>query len=76
MSGLDNGGFERAANVAEETHMRKKAHSYRILLSEADGPLAGSAGVIIGFTLAVPSLDTVSHHARRSSILYGSTSEL
>jgi len=53
------GGFEAAANVAEETHLPQKRIPTAILLSEV---LAVTFGlfVLIGFTLAVPSLDVAS----------------
>jgi len=65
------GGFEAAANVAEETHMPEKRIPTAILLSEAMATLLG-LGVLIGFTLAVPSLDTVSHHATPLLYIIGS----
>jgi amino acid transporter len=54
------GGFEAAANVAEETHLPEKRIPTAILLSEG---LAVGFGllVLIGFTLAVPSVEVASH---------------
>lgn len=54
------GGFEAAANVAEETHLPQKRIPSAILLSEV---LAVAFGllVLIGFTLAVPSVDAATH---------------
>ncbi len=54
------GGFEAAANIAEETHLPEKRIPTAILLSEAIAVLLGLA-VLIGFTLAIPSLDRASH---------------
>jgi amino acid transporter len=65
------GGFEAAANVAEETHMPEKRIPTAILLSEAMATLLG-LGVLIGFTLAIPSLDTASHHATPLLYIIGS----
>jgi amino acid transporter len=55
------GGFEAAANVAEETHLPEKRIPRAILISEVVAVLLGMA-VLIGFTLAVPSLEVASHH--------------
>jgi amino acid transporter len=54
------GGFEAAANVAEETHLPEKRIPFAIVISEA---LAVGFGllVLIGFTLAVPSVDAAIH---------------
>lgn len=54
------GGFEAAANVAEETHLPEKRIPTAIVLSEV---LAVGFGllVLIGFTLAVPSVDAATH---------------
>ena len=54
------GGFEAAANVAEETHLPESRIPTAILLSEV---LAVALGllVLIGFTLAVPSVAVASH---------------
>jgi amino acid transporter len=54
------GGFEAAANAAEETHLPEKRIPKAILLSEVTAVLLGM-GVLIGFTLANPSLETASH---------------
>jgi len=65
------GGFEAAANVAEETHLPQKRIPTAILLSEVTAVLLGLA-VLIGFTLAIPSLDTASHHATPLLYIIGS----
>jgi amino acid transporter len=65
------GGFEAAANVAEETHLPEKRIPTAILLSEVIAVLLGLA-VLIGFTLAIPSLDTASHHATPLLYIIGS----
>jgi amino acid transporter len=65
------GGFEAAANVAEETHMPEKRIPTAILLSEVIAVFLGLA-VLIGFTLAIPSLDTASHHATPLLYIIGS----
>jgi len=65
------GGFEAAANVAEETHLPQKRIPSAILLSEVTAVLLGLA-VLIGFTLAIPSLDTASHHATPLLYIIGS----
>lgn len=65
------GGFEAAANVAEETHLPEKRIPTAILLSEATAVLLGLA-VLIGFTLAIPSLDRVSHDATPLLYIIGS----
>jgi len=65
------GGFEAAANVAEETHLPEKRIPTAILLSEVIAVLLGLA-VLIGFTLAIPSLDTTSHHATPLLYIIGS----
>ena len=54
------GGFEAAANVAEETHLPEKRIPTAILLSEVLAVVFGLL-VLIGFTLAVPSVDAASH---------------
>ena len=56
------GGFEAAANVAEETRMAQKRIPVAIVLSEVSAVVLGLA-VLVGFTLAVPSLEVASHHA-------------
>ena len=65
------GGFEAAANVAEETHVPEKRIPAAILLSEAMATLLGLA-VLIGFTLAIPSLDAASHDATPLLYIIGS----
>lgn len=65
------GGFEAAANVAEETHLPEKRIPTAILLSETMAVLLGLA-VLIGFTLAIPSLETASHHATPLLYIIGS----
>src|SRR5579871_249843 len=54
------GGFEAAANVAEETHLPQKRIPTAIVWSEILAVLFGLL-VLIGFTLAVPSVDVASH---------------
>ncbi len=54
------GGFEAAANVAEETHLPEKRVPTAIVLSEILAVVFGLL-VLIGFTLAVPSVDVASH---------------
>jgi amino acid transporter len=54
------GGFEAAANVAEETHLPEKRIPTAILLSEVLAVVFGLL-VLIGFTLAVPSVEVASH---------------
>jgi amino acid transporter len=54
------GGFEAAANVAEETHLPEKRIPIAILLSEVLAVVFGLL-VLIGFTLAVPSVEVASH---------------
>jgi amino acid transporter len=54
------GGFEAAANVAEETHLPEKRIPTAIVLSEILAVVFGLL-VLIGFTLAVPSVDVASH---------------
>lgn len=65
------GGFEAAANVAEETHMPEKRIPTAIVLSEVSATLLGLAA-LIGFTLAVPSIDTASHHPTPLLYIIGS----
>ena len=65
------GGFEAAANVAEETHLPRQRIPAAILLSEATATLLGLA-VLIGFTLAVPSLETASRSATPLLYIIGS----
>jgi amino acid transporter len=50
------GGFEAAANVAEETHLPEKRIPTAIVLSEVLAVVFGLL-VLIGFTLAVPSVE-------------------
>ncbi len=54
------GGFEAAANVAEETHLPEKRIPTAILWSEVLAVVFGLL-VLIGFTLAVPSVEVASH---------------
>ena len=54
------GGFEAAANVAEETHLPEKRIPTAIVLSEVLAVVFGLL-VLIGFTLAVPSVEVASH---------------
>jgi amino acid transporter len=65
------GGFEAAANVAEETHMPEKRIPAAILLSEVSAVVLGLA-VLIGFTLAVPSLEKASHDSTPLLYIIGS----
>jgi len=62
MSAWTIGGFEAAANVAEETHMPQTRVPTAIVLSEVASVLLGFP-VLIGFTLAIPSLATASQHS-------------
>jgi amino acid transporter len=54
------GGFEAAANVAEETHLPEKRIPLAIVLSEVLAVVFGLI-VLIGFTLAVPSVEVAGH---------------
>lgn len=54
------GGFEAAANVAEETHLPEKRIPTAIVLSEVLAVVFGLL-VLIGFTLAVPSVERASN---------------
>ena len=54
------GGFEAAANVAEETHLPEKRIPTAIVLSEVLAVVFGLL-VLIGFTLAVPSVEAATH---------------
>ena len=65
------GGFEAAANVAEETHLPEKRIPIAILVAEAATVLLGMA-VLIGFTLAIPSLEVASHHPTPLLYIIGS----
>lgn len=65
------GGFEAAANVAEETKLPEKRVPTAILVSEVIAVFLGLA-VLIGFTLAVPSLEVASHHATPLLYIIGS----
>ena len=65
------GGFEAAANVAEETHMPEKRIPTAIVLSEVSATLLGLSA-LIGFTLAIPSLEAVSHHPTPLLYIIGS----
>ena len=51
-------GFEQAANLAEETHQPERRVPRIILFSEVFGVGLGFL-VLLGFTLAIPSLNTV-----------------
>ena len=62
MSAWTIGGFEAAANVAEETHMPQTRVPTAIVLSEVASVLLGFP-VLIGFTLAIPSLTVASQHS-------------
>jgi amino acid transporter len=62
MSAWTIGGFEAAANVAEETHLPQKRVPMAILLSEAASVFLGFP-VLVGFTLAIPSLAIASQHS-------------
>jgi amino acid transporter len=61
MSAWTIGGFEAAANVAEETVMPQKRVPMAIIVSEVASVLLGFP-VLVGFTLAIPSLQVASHH--------------
>jgi amino acid transporter len=65
------GGFEAAANVAEETHLPEKRIPMAILLSEVLAVVFGLL-VLIGFTLAVPSVEVASHHPTPLLYIIGS----
>jgi amino acid transporter len=65
------GGFEAAANVAEETRLPEKRIPRAIVVSEVIAVFLGLA-VLIGFTLAVPSLEIASHHATPLLYIVGS----
>jgi amino acid transporter len=62
MSAWTIGGFEAAANIAEETVMPQKRIPMAIIVSEVASVLLGFP-VLVGFTLAIPSLQVASHHA-------------
>jgi amino acid transporter len=62
MSAWTIGGFEAAANVAEETHMPQQRVPMAIILSELASVFLGFP-VLIGFTLAIPSLAIASTHS-------------
>jgi amino acid transporter len=62
MSAWTIGGFEAAANVAEETHLPQKRVPTAILLSEVASVFLGFP-VLVGFTLAIPSLAIASQHS-------------
>lgn len=55
-------GFEGAANLAEETRRPEVRVPRAIVLSEVSSVVLGFL-VLVGFTLALPSLDAVSGHA-------------
>jgi amino acid transporter len=61
MSAWTIGGFEGAANVAEETHLPQERVPAAILLSEGATVLIGFPA-LVGFTLAIPSLSIASQH--------------
>jgi amino acid transporter len=65
------GGFEAAANVAEETHLPEKRIPMAILLSEVLAVVFGLL-VLVGFTLAVPSVEVASHHPTPLLYIIGS----
>jgi amino acid transporter len=65
------GGFEAAANVAEETHLPEKRIPTAIVLSEVLAVVFGLL-VLIGFTLAVPSVEVASHDATPLLYIIGS----
>jgi amino acid transporter len=65
------GGFEAAANVAEETHLPQKRIPMAILLSEVLAVVFGLL-ILVGFTLAVPSVETASHHPTPLLYIIGS----
>jgi amino acid transporter len=65
------GGFEAAANVAEETHLPEKRIPTAIVLSEVLAVVFGLL-VLIGFTLAVPSVERASHDATPLLYIIGS----
>jgi amino acid transporter len=65
------GGFEAAANVAEETHCPEKRIPMAILIAEVTAVLLGLA-VLIGFTLAVPSIEVAGNHATPLLYIIGS----
>ncbi len=62
MSAWTIGGFEAAANIAEETVLPLKRIPLAIIVSEVAAVLLGFP-VLVGFTLAIPSLKIASHHA-------------
>ncbi len=62
MSAWTIGGFEAAANVAEETVLPQKRVPMAILVSQGASVLLGFP-VLVGFTLAIPSLAIASQHA-------------
>ena len=65
------GGFEAAANVAEETHLPEKRIPTAILLSEVLAVVFGLL-VLIGFTLAIPSVEKASHNPMPLLYIIGS----
>ncbi len=65
------GGFEAAANVAEETHFPEKRIPMAILMAEVAAVFLGLA-VLIGFTLAVPSIEVASTHPTPLLYIIGS----
>jgi amino acid transporter len=61
MSAWAIGGFEAAANIAEETVLPQERIPMAIVASEVASVLIGFP-VLLGFTLAIPSLQVASHH--------------
>jgi amino acid transporter len=62
MSAWTIGGFEAAANIAEETVLPQQRIPMAIVVSEVASVLLGFP-VLVGFTLSIPSLEVASHHA-------------
>ena len=65
------GGFEAAANVAEETHLPETRNPTAILLSEVLAVVFGLL-VLVGFTLAVPSVEVAGRHPTPLLYIIGS----
>jgi len=65
------GGFEAAANVAEETHLPETRIPTAIVLSEVLAVVFGLL-VLIGFTLAVPSVEVAGHNPTPLLYIIGS----
>ncbi len=55
-------GFEGAANMAEETRQPERRVPAAILYSEVSSVVLGFL-VLVGFTLAIPSLDSIAGHS-------------